>query len=205
MSLVVCDDHEMFLAALVEALVSTGHEVAGSTADPSEVADLVRRHRPALVMLDVQLPGMSGVEVARRLRAVHPQVRIVLLTGSTEDWVREVYDSGAVDGLVNKASGVRVLDGAIRRVLEGERTIAGWPAAAPPTRRTNTLDLLTDREREVLTLLADGASTAAMAQSLGVSVNTVRTHVRNVFHKLGVHHRTMAAHAAFQQGLAAAG
>lgn len=205
MSLVACDDHDMFLGALVDALRATGHEVAAFTPDPAEVTVLVRRHRPALVLLDVQLPGISGVEVARQLRADDPRTRILLLTGSTDDRVRAVYDSGAVDGLVNKGSGLHVLDGAVRRVLGGERVLAGWPASIRTARRTSTLDALTDREREVLTLLVDGASTAAMADALGVSANTVRTHVRNVFLKLGVHHRTMAAHAAFEQGLAAAG
>jgi DNA-binding NarL/FixJ family response regulator len=85
--------------------------------------------------------------------------------------------------------------------VAGERVLVGWPAAVAPLRRTTDLDLLTDREREVLELITDGVPTAVMAQRLGVSVNTVRTHVRSVLHKLGVHQRAKAARAAVELGL----
>lgn len=202
MGLVVCDDHEMFLRALVDALDAVGHEVVASTADPEQLPALVERHRPRLVLLDVSLPGSDGVELAHRLRERHAGTAIVLLTGSTEQRVRQAYDGGGVDGLVSKAAGLRALDAALRRVLLGERVVVGWTSHAGPPRRT-ALDELTDREREVLMLLADGVSTVAMAEGLGVSVNTVRSHVRSVLQKLGVHHRGKAAHAAVELGLAA--
>ncbi|HEX5560732.1 MAG TPA: response regulator transcription factor [Nocardioidaceae bacterium] len=202
MSLVVCDDHEMFLRALVEALDAVGHRVLASTADPEELPVLVARHRPRLVLLDVSIPGSDGIELAHRLRDRHAGTAIVLLTGNTEERVRQAYDAGGVDGLVSKAAGLRALDTALQRVLAGERVVVGWTSHAGPPRRT-ALDQLTDRERQVLMLLADGASTAAMAERLGVSVNTVRSHVRNVLQKLGVHHRGKAAHAAVELGLAA--
>jgi DNA-binding NarL/FixJ family response regulator len=202
MRLLVCDDQDMFLEALVDALVSRGHTVVAMTADPFEVPGLVGQHLPDLVLLDVRMPGSTGVDVARELRRRRKDTPVVLLTASREAWVREAFDTGLVDGLVSKESGIQTLDTALRRVLAGERTMAGChQAAMQPIRRATPLDLLTGREREVLTLMAGGSSTRAMATSLGVSDNTVRTHVRSVLHKLGVHHRTRAAHAAYELGL----
>lgn len=202
MSILVCDDHEMFLSALVETLEAHGHDVVAATADPAEVPRLVEQLRPDLVLLDVQLPGVSGIDLARQVRSLLPQAAVVLLTGSTEEPVRSAYDTRLVDGLVCKSSGVRVLESAIEQVLAGDRAIAGWPLETRPA-RTTPLDLLTQREREVLRLMADGATTAEMATLMGVSVNTVRTHVRNVLQKLGVRQRAKAAHAAVELGLAA--
>jgi DNA-binding NarL/FixJ family response regulator len=203
MSLVLCDDHDMFLEALCWALEARGHRIAAATPDPSEVLTLVRRHDPDLVLLDVQLPGTTGIEIARELRERQPDARVVLLTAATDEWVCRAYDTRLVDGLVSKESGIQALDSALHRVLAGERSLVGWcRRASNVARPTTPLDLLTPREREVLTLISQGASTTAMAVSLGVSPNTVRSHVRTVLHKLGVHHRASAAHAAAELGLA---
>jgi two-component system, NarL family, nitrate/nitrite response regulator NarL len=205
MSLVLCDDHAMFLDSLADALRAQGHRVAAVTSEPGRLAGLVRQHEPTAVLLDVHLPGSCGVTLARQVREDSPGTRIVLLTGSTEAFVRAAYDDETVDGLVNKGTALRSLDTALARVLSGERVLVGWPAAVAPVRRTTDLDLLTERERQVLELITDGVPTAVMAQRLGVSVNTVRTHVRSVLHKLGVHQRTKAARAAVELGLLAAG
>lgn len=201
MRLVICDDHDMFLEALAEALTALGHTLVATTSDPFEVPGLVGQHLPDLVLLDVQLPGTTGVQVARELRRRRKDTPVVLLTGARDEWIRRAFETGLVDGLVSKESGIAALDVALRRVLAGERTITGWRQTATRSVRRTALDLLTDREREVLTLMADGSSTAAMATSLGVSENTVRTHVRSVLHKLGVHGRARAANTAFELGL----
>jgi DNA-binding NarL/FixJ family response regulator len=204
MRLLVCDDHEMFLGALVEALDVLGHRVVGRTHDPSAVPALVCEHRPDVLILDVDIDGTSGVDVAGEVRALPFPTAVLLLTASTEDWVREAYDDGRVDGLVNKSSALHGLDGALTRVHRGERPLVAWPSGPPPSVGRTALDLLTQREREVLMLLLDGVSTAGMAERLHVSVNTVRSHVRNILRKLGVRHRTGAANAAFELGLAPA-
>lgn len=200
MSLVLCDDHEMFLDALGDALEASGLAVAAATCDPDELPALVTVHRPALVVVDVHLPGTTGVQVAETLRAQDPSLPVVLLTASHESWVRDAFDSGLVDGLVSKESRIHVLEGALRQVLAGERVLVGWQPR-PAVRHHSTLDLLTRREREVLELLAVGATTREMAQALDVSANTVRTHVRSVLDKLGVHQRSKAACAAIELGL----
>jgi DNA-binding NarL/FixJ family response regulator len=202
-SIVACDDHAMFLGALVDALQLQGHVVAAFTSDPGDVPRLVQEHRPRLVLLDVQLPGASGIEVAETLRARAVDSLIIILTGGTDQRVLAAYDAGVVDGIVCKGAGVHMLDTAIRRVLAGERVLVGWPTVTRRVSHTSPLDELTDREREVLLLMADGASTSAMATTMGVSVNTVRTHVANVLQKLGVHQRSKAAHVALELGLAA--
>jgi two-component system, NarL family, nitrate/nitrite response regulator NarL len=202
MTLVICDDHDMFVDALRDALECRGHHVAATTLDPAEVSALVTRHRPSLVLLDVQLPGMTGLELAAELRASHGDILIVLLTGSTEERVRQAYQTGLVDGLIAKSTDVRELDNALQRALRGERVLVGWSPAIPAVvRRTSPLERLTRREREVLALIADGETTEAIATRLGVSTNTVRTYVAGVLHKLGVHQRTKAAHAAVELGL----
>jgi DNA-binding NarL/FixJ family response regulator len=201
MSLVLCDDHEMFLDALREALEASGLDVAAVTGDPTRLPALVASHRPSLVLLDVHLPGTTGVRLAESLRAEHPSLPLVLLTASREPWVRDAFDSGLVDGLIGKDNRIHVLEDAVRRVLAGEKVLVGW-RALPEVRRRTALDLLTPREREVLELLAAGATTRQMAEALAVSPNTVRTHVRGVLDKLGVHQRTKAACAAIELGLA---
>ena len=155
MSILVCDDHQMFLSALVEALESQGHEVAAYTPDPNRILELAALHHPALVLLDVQMPGMTGIELARRLREQDPRIAILLLTASTEDWVRAAFDARAVDGLVRKQSGLQALDAAIRRVLAGERTAVDWPLPDPPDRAHRVPAGRADRPRAPGPLDAD--------------------------------------------------
>ena len=202
MSLVICDDHEMFLDALRQALVGRSHEIAATTGDPTEVSQLVDQYAPSLALLDVHLPGLTGVDLARELRKRHRGIRIVLLTGSNEDWVHRAYQDRVVDGLIAKNTDVRTLDRNLRLVLGGERVLVGWSTScAAAVRGATAVDRLTVRERQVLLLIADGETTDAIAGRLGVSTNTVRTYVAGVLRKLGVHQRTKAAHAAVQLGL----
>jgi two-component system, NarL family, nitrate/nitrite response regulator NarL len=204
MSIVVCDDHEMFLQALVDALEMQGHQVVASTSDPNAVPSLVHTLGPRAVLLDVQLPGACGIDLARLLREQACDTSIILMTGGTDDRVLAAYEAGVVDGLVCKGVGLTSLDAAIHRVLRGGRVMVGWPTPSRRASAPSPLEMLTQREREVLVLIADGASTSMMASRLGVSVNTVRTHVASVLQKLGVHERTKAARVALEMGLAAA-
>lgn len=195
MSLLLCDHHVMFLRTLAEALEERDHVIVGATSDPTDVPALVDDLLPDILLTDVDFPQVSGLEIARQVRRRRPSTAIVLLSGSNAPEVRSAFDNKLVDGLVSKCGGIAALETALATVRGGERALVGW-CPTPTKRRRTPLDLLTPREREVLALLTDGSSTGDIADRLGVSVNTVRTHVRSVLHKLGVHHRTMAIQAA---------
>ena len=92
MRLVICDDHDMFLEALAEALTALGHTLVATTSDPFELPGLVGQHLPDLVLLDVQLPGTTGIQVARELRRRRKDTPVVLLTASREEWIRRAFE-----------------------------------------------------------------------------------------------------------------
>jgi DNA-binding NarL/FixJ family response regulator len=200
MRLLLCDDHELFLGALAEAFRQRGHLVVAATTDPSEALDIAAGEDLDCCVLDLDLGGRSGVTVAEEVQRVSPRLPVVILSGAAEAEAWSAYDGAGVRGIVSKTCALDVLERALRRVVGGERVVEGWTpvvrAAVQP------VDPLTDRERDVLLMLVDGASTAAMSEALAVSVNTVRAHVQNVMRKLGVRHRTMAVRRAVDLGLA---
>lgn len=204
MRLVACDDHGLFLEALVMVLTELGHEVVASTDCLDEAVSQTVSKQPDVCLLDVAFGGRPRVDAASLIRRHDPQVGLLLLTGMASEDVWTAYDAGVVDGVVNKVCGISVLDAAIRAVASGERVVEGFarrpgPPVLHPQPRP---DRLTEREREVLRLLTRGVSTVQMASELGVSVNTVRTHVQNVLHKLGVNGRSKAVHLALSMDLA---
>lgn len=195
MRLVLCDDHGMFLDALTSALARRGHEILAVSQDPERLVDMVAEHQPDVCVLDVAFTGSSGIDAAAALRRREPAAAILLLTGTITEAVWQAYEAMIVDGIVNKACDIDVLQAAISRIGKRERVVEGWtrlPARARPAAQRQ-LESLTNREREVLEFLVGGASTETIALQLGVSSNTVRTHVQNVLHKLGVHGRGKAA------------
>ncbi|NUR07268.1 MAG: response regulator transcription factor [Nocardioidaceae bacterium] len=195
MTTYVCDPHPMFADALALALRSRGHTEVVVVAPQ----DLVRRAAgdpagPPVVVLDE--PALVD-----DLRVARPDVTVMLLTEQQCADARAAFDDGSVTGLVAKTCDVRSVESALRRVCRGERVLEGYRACEQPVRPDRSPDDLTPREHEVLTLLADGESTSAMAARLGVSVNTVRTHLRTLFQKLGVNTRAKAARIAIDRGL----
>jgi DNA-binding NarL/FixJ family response regulator len=193
MSLVLCDDHDMFLEALVTALTRLGQEIDAVSQQPDQVVDLVVQHQPEVCVLDVMFAGFSGLDAAARIRDRAPEVKVLLLTGAATDEVWRAYDGRVVDGVVNKVCDIDVLQSSINRVADGERVVEGWsrqPAleSAPDW----PAETLSEREQQVLDLLVQGATTEMIAVDLGVSTNTVRTHVQNLLRKLGVHGRAKA-------------
>jgi two-component system nitrate/nitrite response regulator NarL len=194
MRLVLCDDHDMLLEALTTVFTRLGWEVQAVCRRADEVADLVVEHQPDVLVLDVMLGSASGLEAAAVTRERAPQVKLLLLTGCTTDQVWRAFERGTVDGLVSKGCGIDVLERSIRRVAGGQRVVEGW--AEPALRPAGRTPSLTSRERQVLELLVQGATTRGIAESLGVSGNTVRTHVQNLFQKLGVHGRAKAVNLA---------
>jgi two-component system, NarL family, nitrate/nitrite response regulator NarL len=195
MRVILCDDHEMFLEALTSALSDLGHDVVAVSTDATEIVDLAVGRQPDLCVMDASISGRSALDVAARVRDRAPAVKVLLLTSSVTSEVWEAYDQDRVDGVVGKVCGIDLLQTSIIRLAKGDRVFEGWlrEADAVDDRPAHSEQVLTDRERQVLELLADGATTSVMSAKLGISSHTVRTHVKHVLRKLGVHGRVEAA------------
>ncbi len=190
MRLVVCDDHEMFVDAFAVALGRLGHDVVGTTTRLAEVPDLVRRTEPTLCLLDLWFDGVASLDVARRLRTDHRTLRTVLLTADAATEAVAALDDGVIDAIAGKDWTITLIDQTLARVEAGRpvRRLVGVRQRGADA----TAPRLTLRERQVLELLASGASTVEIRRALGVSDHTVRSHVRSVLSKLGAHSRVEA-------------
>lgn len=215
---VVCDDHPVVRQGLRSFLESQGFDVVGEAADGAEAVRLVAERRPDVLLTDLVMAGMDGIEAIRRIRSTGDTVGILVLTsfGGAEQVIPAIQ-AGA-DGYLLKDAGPATLAGAIRAVRRGEPLLApeaaavvmakvagdGSPAGRPapaPAPSDPALDRLTAREREVLVGLGRGLSNRQLADELYVSEKTVKTHVSNVLAKLRVHDRTQAALYAVRVGL----
>ena len=190
-------------------------EVAGEAADGEEAIDLVRRHRPDVVLMDVRMPRMDGVEATRRLAGPgigHPIKVLILTTFDLDEYVVEALRAGASGFMLKDAPAEQLVE-AIRVVAAGEallapsvtrrlldRFVAGLPPAAPGGESARVASL-SERELEVLKLMARGLSNAEIADKLVVSETTVKTHVSKVLMKLGLRDRVQAVVLAYDEGL----
>jgi DNA-binding NarL/FixJ family response regulator len=183
--------------------------VVGEAGDGPEALRLVTALRPDVLILDMDLPGLSGVEVARRLRADRAPVRILALSAhDDETYVRGVLDAGAV-GYLLKDEARQAIAEAVRGVARGEtgwlsrRVAAHLLGHEKPARERGGASpvALTPREQEVLHLIAHGQENEEIAVTLGISTHTVRKHVETIFGKLDVHKRSEAVAWAWARGL----
>ncbi len=213
----ISDDHPVVRQGLRSFLEAQGFEVVGEATDGDEAVRLVERTQPDVLLTDVVMPGVDGIEAIRRLRAAGSSVGILVLTSfSGAEQVIPAIQAGA-DGYMLKDAGPAALDGAIRAVHRGEPLLAPEAAAvvmakvadaADPTAPAGAgpmhpdLERLTAREREVLAGLGRGLSNRQLAAELYVSEKTVKTHVSNVLAKLRLGDRTQAALFAVRVGLA---
>ncbi len=190
-------------------------EVVGTAADGSEVVELIRRSRPDVVLMDIRMPRMNGLDATRAARATpgdSPRI-IILTTFDADEYVFEALRAGASGFLLKDATAEALVD-AVRVVAQGEallspsvtrRLIADY-AARPQGRSTGAvLSRLTERELEVMRAVATGASNAEIAEQLFLSEQTVKTHVSRVLTKLGLRDRTQMVVAAYESGLVTAG
>lgn len=200
--LLLCDDHEVVRSGLRTFLeLQPDMAVVGETATAEEALALVGRLAPDIVLMDLMLPGMSGVDAVRRLRADHPAVKVVVLTSfSGRDSVLSAVRAGAA-GYLLKDVGPAELAEALRSVAAGGAPL--HPQVAATVMRSMTVaqhDPLTPRETEVLRLIAQGLSNRLIARELALSEKTVKAHVSAVLAKLGVADRTQAALHAVREG-----
>jgi DNA-binding NarL/FixJ family response regulator len=201
----IVDDHPVVRHGLRTFLeTQEGLEVVGEAGDGAEAAELAERLAPDVALMDLVMPGVDGVTATRRLRELSPTTKVIVLTSFDGDEnVFPAIRAGAAGYLLKDVRPPELAD-AVRRVHEGESLLASSVAArlmeevaAAPKPGAN----LTERETEVLRLVARGLANKAIARELGVSEKTVKTHVGHVLAKLGVTDRTQAALHAVREGL----
>lgn len=205
--LLLADDHRMFRQGLRELIErKTDFEVVGEAATGREVLELAAHLQPDVVLLDIQIPEMNGVAVARQLGQHHPDVKVVMLTMYRQDQhLFEAIKAGARAYLLKDADAEELID-IIKRVHQGEAAIdtALTARVFDEFRRISAeqdANYLTEREREILQLLASGADNRSIAAQLHLSEKTVGNRLSDIFQKLGVNNRTQAALVAVQRGL----
>lgn len=210
-SVLIVDDAELFREALKAAFSQEGFEVVGVAADAMSGIDLAREHEPDLVMLDLLMPGMSGLEVVGAIQKASPRSRVVLLTTSesAEDLLAAV--KAGASGYLTKDTPLPRLASAMQDVMEGGAAISPamggklFSALRDLLRHSGTTAVrrpeLTGREIEILSLVGDGKTSKEIAEELFISENTVRNHVRNILDKLGLKSRFEAVNWAYREGL----
>ncbi|PYY61342.1 DNA-binding response regulator [Curtobacterium sp. MCSS17_011] len=229
LTIVLADDQELVRAGFRVILESEpGFRVVGEAADGARAVEAVQELGPDVVCLDVQMPGVDGLEAARRIAALpHPPAVLILTTFDSDDALFQALEAGASGFLLKNASPERLID-AVRTVAAGDAllapdvtrrvisrataAIAAEPSATTTTATTATPATtgedalaaagLTERETEVLRLLARGLSNAEIAAELYVGDATVKTHVSNVLQKLALRDRIQAVVWAFEHGVA---
>src|SRR6266700_3349101 len=196
----VVDDHPMWRDAVARDLTEAGYDVVATAADGAQALRVTGAARPDVVVLDLQLPDMSGVEVTRGLRAAHPAVRVLVLSASGEQQdVLEAVKAGAVGYLLKSAARGEFLD-AVQRTASGDAVFTPGLAAlvlgefrrlatAPAGDDGAVAPGLTERETEILRMVATGLSYKQIATRLVLSHRTVQNHVQNTLGKLQLHNR----------------
>jgi DNA-binding NarL/FixJ family response regulator len=199
--LVLIDDHEALRGGLEVMLNQSGLEVVGAAGNLAAGVDLVEHLDPDVALVDIRLPDGSGIELTRELLARRPDLAVVLYTGETDaELLYEGLDSGA-RGYVLKAGTMDELLGAIRLVAEGGSYVdPRLDRILLSPRATSRVPQLSPREREIMHLMAEGLTAEAIGTQLSVSVETVRTHVRNVIRKLQARNRVHAIAIALERG-----
>jgi len=196
----VVDDHPAFRIGLTSLIASQPDMlVVAETGNGREAVELFRQARPDVVLMDLRLPGYSGVSAITDLHREFPQCRTLVIT--TYDCDEDIYracQAGAQACLLKDSSAEEII-GAIRKVCQGEKCLPAALAARLQERRRR--EELTSRELDVLRCLARGRNNREIATTLFISEDTVKTHLKNVFGKLGVEDRTGAVLAAVRQGI----
>ena len=209
----VVDDHPMWRDSVARDLTEAGYEVVATAADGAQALRIFGAARPDVVVLDLQLPDMSGVEVTGALRAVDPAVRVLVLSASGEQQdVLDAVKAGAAGYLLKSAAREEFLD-AVRRTAEGDAVFTPGLAAlvlgefrrmaAAPPAGAGAADVptLTERETEVMRMVATGLSYKQIATRLVLSHRTVQNHVQNTLGKLHLHNRVELVRYAIEHGL----
>ncbi len=198
--LLVVDDHFIMRLGLGTAVnLEPDMSIAAECGSGEQAIELFRRHRPDVTVMDLRLPGISGIDATAAIRKICPQARIILFSAfETEEDVFKAMEAGAVAYLAKSADPAELL-AAVRAVHSGKTCFPEAIAAKLATRRARPS--LTDRELEILRLIVLGRCNKEIAAELDIAANTVRNHLSNLMQKLGVRDRTEAATIAIQRGI----
>jgi len=207
----IVEDHRLFREGL-KAMLSPNpeYEIAGEAEDGLEAIRLIRKSKPDLVLLDLSMPRMSGFSVLQEIKAQMPEVKILVLSiHESDQYVLQAFEAKA-DGYAIKDSSREELRIAIRSVLEGKKYISpgiagnvldGYLDGRKTLKSKSAFDTVTEREKEVLKLLAEGYQNKEIADLLHISIKTVEKHRANIMAKLDLHNAAALTAFAFEHGL----
>jgi DNA-binding NarL/FixJ family response regulator len=206
--LLLADDHTILVEGL-KALLAPEFDVVATAGDGKAVLEAAEKHQPDLILLDISMPRLNGIEAARRLKQTNPDAQLIILTMHTDlSFVSAAFEAG-VSGYVLKQSAATELVTALHAVDSGQRYISsliqkrlatGTPAFLRLPRKLSPD--LTSRQREVLQLVAEGRVRKEIAQILGVSIKTVEFHKQKITEKLGIHTDAALTAYAIRHGIA---
>ncbi|MCC6499648.1 MAG: response regulator transcription factor [Anaerolineales bacterium] len=210
MKILLCDDQAVIRDGLEMLLtLEKDMQVVGSASDGAEALELAAQKRPDLILMDLKMPGVNGIEATRQLRAKFPEIKILVLTTYDDDeWLFDAIRAGASGYLLKDTPRQKIIE-AIRGTLDGKSfldpVVAGKLMNQVVSNQKQPASILaeklTERELDVLRLLAKGFPNSEIASQLHLSEGTVRNHVSAILEKLGVSDRTQAAVIAIQHGL----
>jgi DNA-binding NarL/FixJ family response regulator len=207
----IVDDHDLFRSGLRNLLEGEGVQIIGEAATGQEAVDIVREDAPDVVVMDLNMPGMGGVEATRHISTVTPLTRVVMLTISDQD-------NDVIDAILAGACGYLLKDSSIHELIAGIRAASMGESLISPTIASKVLQRLrasstrpeiertiraelSDREIEVLKLIANGKDNAMIAGELHISPKTVKNHISNILMKLQIDNRIQAAVYAVRSGI----
>ena len=207
----IVEDHRLFREGLKAMLsLDPGYEIIGEAEDGLEAVRLIRKSKPDLVLLDLSMPRMNGFSVLREIKAAMPEVKILVLSiHESDQYVLQAFEARA-DGYAIKDSSREELRVAIRSVLEGKKYISpgvagnvleGYLDGRKTLKTKSALDMVTEREKEILKLLGEGYQNKEIAELVHISVKTVEKHRANIMAKLDLHNAAALTAFAFEHGL----
>ena len=203
--ILLVDDHAVVRSGLSKfLLVNKDMKLVGEASDGTEAVQMVSLHKPDVVLMDLMMPGTDGITATREIHQKYPKVKVLALTSFAEqNMVQGALQAGAI-GYLQKNVTAKELGHAIRSAYEGKMTLSSEAAqvlANSVAQPQIPGEQLTERERDVLKCMVDGLNNNEIAESLVVSLGTVKFHISNIFHKLGVDSRVEAVKLAIEQRL----
>jgi len=204
MRVLLADDHQILRDGIRRGLESAGEDVVGEADNGEEALELVRRHEPDVVIMDLSMPVLDGVSATKRITAEFPDVKVVVLTMHDDPQrTRAALEAGATAYLTKGTSFADVLD-TLRKVQAGEEVLSPQLAASMLSVADDAPgaeDLLSERQTEILQMIADGLSTKQVARELGITQKTVHNHLNAIYRRLDTQSLTHAVLSAVRLGI----